>query len=75
MHLVQIDGLFDIDYGAPSPTIVFNDNNLFLAFYVSEPDVSELRIRDTASDRGVCVLKFISCLKYIFIDVNYFYTQ
>jgi hypothetical protein len=36
MELIEIKGLFEMDYGSPSPTILSNDNELFIAFYADK---------------------------------------
>ena len=36
MELIELTGFFTVDYGAPSPTIISNDNKLFIIFYSAE---------------------------------------
>lgn len=67
MELIEIKGLFEIDYGAPSPTIISNDSELFIAFYASkESTLFELQERNTVYDTGIFALKFKTYLKYTF---------
>jgi hypothetical protein len=51
MELVEIQGLFQMDCGAPSPIILSDDNELFLAFYTNDNHI---------------VQKFENCMKYTF---------
>lgn len=67
MELIEIKGLFEMDFGSPSPTILSNDNNLFIAFYADKQ--SSLAIpheRNTIYDTGIFALKFKFFLKYTF---------
>ena len=67
MELIEIKGLFEIDYGAPSPTILSNDNELFIAFYADKESTSAmLQERNTIYDTGIVALKFKRYLKYTF---------
>ncbi len=67
MELIKINGLFEMDYGAPSPTIVSNDSELFIAFYADkEIKTLEPKERNTIYDKGIFALKFKKYLKYIF---------
>ena len=67
MKLTEIKNLFEMDSGAPLPTILSNDNELFIAFYVDRESLSTIpQERDAICDTGVIVLKFKRCLKYTF---------
>lgn len=70
MKLNEISGLLCIDVGAPTPTILSNDNNLYLMFYSNEEgDKAETlreRNRNNVYDRVTYVLKFNLFIKYRF---------
>ena len=67
MELIEIKGLFEMDYGAPSPTILSNDNELFIAFYADKESTSIIpQERNTIYDTGIFALKFKQYLKYTF---------
>ena len=67
MELIEIKGLFEMDYGSPSPIIISNDNELFIAFYADRDSNSfEPYERDTFLDTGIFALKFKIYLKYMF---------
>lgn len=67
MELIEIKGLFELDYGAPSPTILSNDNELFIAFYADKESTSTIpQERNTIYDTGIFSLKFKRYLKYTF---------
>jgi len=68
MKLNEISGLLSIDVGAPTPTIISNDSNLYLMFYSNEEggDTEELNERNSVYDRGIYVLKFNLFLNYKF---------
>lgn len=67
MELIEIKGLFEMDYGSPSPTILSNDNELFIAFYAGKKSSSTIpQERNTVYDTGVFALKFKVYLKYMF---------
>lgn len=67
MELVEIKGLFEMDYGSPSPMIISNDSDLFIAFYADKQSVIiEPQERNTVYDTGIFALKFKSYLKYTF---------
>lgn len=69
MKLVEIKNLFTIDYGAPSPLIIANDDELYLTFYIANEGYQHLDIphqRSESNDIGICILKFKSYLKYTF---------
>ncbi len=67
MDLIEFRGLFEMDTGAASPTVLSNDNELFVIFYGDAPRQSDFpQERNTVYDTGVFVLKFINCLKQTF---------
>lgn len=67
MELIEIKGLFEMDYGSPSPTIISSDNELFIAFYADRESISLLpQERNTIQDSGIFALKFKAYLKYTF---------
>ena len=67
MKLIEIKGLFEMDYGSPSPTIVSNDNELFVAFYADKVNTSPIpQERNIIYDIGIFALKFKHYLKYTF---------
>ena len=56
-----------MDSGAPSPIILSNDNDLFVAFYVDMDDLFSVpQERNVIYDTGIFSLKFKSFLKYTF---------
>lgn len=67
MELIEIKGLFEMDYGAPSPTILSNDNKLFIAFYGESNNAVDMpQERNVIYDSGIFALRFDECLKYVF---------
>ncbi|MES1221433.1 MAG: hypothetical protein ABUT20_38385 [Bacteroidota bacterium] len=67
MELIEIKDLFDMDFGSPSPTIISNDNELFIAFYADKESTSTIpQVRNTIYDTGIFALKFKMYLKYTF---------
>mgnify|MGYP000729907624 CR=1 FL=1 len=67
MELVEIKDLFEMDCGSPSPTILSNDNELFIAFYADVESSSIIpKERNTIYDTGIFALKFDNFLKYTF---------
>jgi hypothetical protein len=67
MELIEINGLFEMDCGSPSPTILSNDNELFIAFYADKKgNFFEPTERNTIYDTGIFALKFKRYLKYSF---------
>ncbi|MDB5131023.1 MAG: hypothetical protein JWR02_772 [Mucilaginibacter sp.] len=56
MKLVEIKGLFNIDWGAPCPLLLSTDNELRVIFYGADNRSPELRIQ--SSDRFIIELKF-----------------
>ena len=56
-----------MDHGAPSPTILSNDIELFIAFYADKENASTIpQERNMIYDTGIFALKFTGYLKYIF---------
>ena len=56
-----------MDRGAPSPTIISNDTELFISFYVDKPTASlEPQERNVIYDIGIIGIKFKLYLKYTF---------
>ncbi len=68
MKLNEILGLLSIDVGAPTPTIISNDNNLYLMFYSNEENIKTeaLRERNSVYDQGIYILKFNHFLSFKF---------
>jgi hypothetical protein len=67
MELIEIKGLFEMDCGAPSPTIISDDNELILTFYSDQEATSPVpQERNVVYDRGVIVLKFYAYQTYSF---------
>lgn len=67
MELIEIKGLFEMDFGSPSPTILSNDHELFLAFYADDKNPSTIpKESNTVYDTGIFAVKFKMCLKYTF---------
>ncbi|MBD1432702.1 hypothetical protein H8B06_07700 [Sphingobacterium sp. DN00404] len=67
MELIEIKGLFEMDFGSPSPTILSNDNELFIAFYADRQNSSTIpQERNIIHDTGIFALKFKVYLKYAF---------
>jgi hypothetical protein len=67
MEIVEFKELFGMDTGSPSPIILSDGGNLFVAFYGDEWDPS--RIPSTGGDDyypGILVIKFIRYQKYTF---------
>ena len=61
MRIEQITEKFQIDVGAPTPTILSNEHNLYLIFYVSKVDPNwdgtTIHMR-TEDDEGIVTVKF-----------------
>jgi len=67
MKLIEIKGLFEMDYGSPSPIIISNDNELFIAFYGDKERLTnQPHERNIIYDTGIFALKFKAYLKYTF---------
>jgi hypothetical protein len=66
MQLIEINGKFNMDTGAPSPFVVTNESRLFVAFYLLGiyGDGEELHMRNTTEDKGVCVMEFKRTLDF-----------
>ncbi|WP_163178130.1 hypothetical protein [Bacteroides sp. 51] len=65
MKLLEIEKEIRIDTGAPMPTIISTDNELYLSFYVDKT-FDDLHQRDIGSDTGIVSMVFNRCLKYTF---------
>jgi len=67
MELIEIKNCFLMDTGAPSPTILSNDNELFVTFYenLEHPFFIEQNGKIT-EDMGIVILKFKRCIKHLF---------
>lgn len=59
MKLIEKNGFFNIDYGAPLPIIISSDNDLYISFYVDDSSETEFKEKRL-------VMKFNLCLKYTF---------
>jgi len=67
MELIEIKGLFEMDSGSPSPTILSNDNELFIAFYADKKRATSVpQERNPIYDTGIFALKFKGYLKFTF---------
>lgn len=66
MKLVEIKGLFEMDYGAPSPMVISNDSELFVSFYANKTSGQIPQERNIVYDTGIVVLKFKTFLKFNF---------
>ncbi len=67
MDLIEFRGLFEMDTGAASPTVLSNENELFVIFYGDSRRQSDFPQEwNTVYDTGVFVLKFTNCLKHTF---------
>ena len=65
MKLIEIKGLFEMDTGAPSPMIISNDSELFVAFYANKERTSAIpKERNIRYDTGIFVMKFKGYLKF-----------
>ena len=69
MRIEEIKEKFDIDVGAPMPTILSNEHNLYLTFYISNvsPDWhgQNVHVR-TDNDDGIVTVKFERFLQFKF---------
>lgn len=67
MELIEIKGLFEMDFGSPSPMIISNDTELYITFYADKyENETEPQERNDIYDKGIFTLKFKSYLKYTF---------
>jgi len=61
MRIEQIKEKFDLDVGAPTPTILSNEHSLYLTFYISNVDPTwdgkTIHMR-TDQDEGIVTVKF-----------------
>ncbi len=73
MKIEQIKEKFEIDIGAPTPTILTNEHSLYLIFYVSNVDPSwngeTIHLR-TNRDEGIVTLKFDKYAQFKFGNPN-----
>jgi len=60
MELIEIKGVFSMDYGSPCPTILSNDNELFIAFYLDKAERS-----DIPQERNLFMI-----LKYVWLNLK-----
>ncbi len=61
MKIEQIKEKFEIDVGAPTPTILSNEHNLYLTFYISNVDPNwngKTTHMRTDQDEGIVTVKF-----------------
>jgi hypothetical protein len=73
MKIEQISEKFDIDVGAPKPTILSNEQILYLIFYTRLIDTSWNGTRDnlkTDKDDGIVTLKFNRFAQFKFGNPN-----
>lgn len=67
MELMEIEGLFAMDCGAPSPIIIATDGKLLVTFYADAESNSPVpQMRNVVYDSGVISIKFTGCLKHTF---------
>ena len=73
MKIEQIKEVFDIDIGAPMPTILSNEHHIYLIFYVSNIDPnwdgSTVHIR-TENNEGIATVKFERFAQFKFGSPN-----
>ena len=73
MRIEQITEKFQIDVGAPTPTILSNEHNLYLIFYVSIVDANwdgtSVHMR-TEKDEGIVTVKFDRFAQFKFGSPN-----
>lgn len=69
INLKELDLKIKMDIGAPSPTIISDEHNLFLMFYIDTPDPNwdgtYVNIRDVSKDQGIACVTFKSYLQII----------
>ena len=73
MQIEQIKEGFTIDAGAPMPTILSNEHNIYLIFYVSnaDPNWNETTInKRTENDEGIVTIKFNRFAQFKFGNPN-----
>ena len=73
MKIEQINENFDIDIGAPKPTILSNEHSIYLIFYVSniEPNWNGETIHlRTNQDEGIVTFKFENFAQFKFGNPN-----
>ena len=73
MKIEQIKENFKIDAGAPTPTILSNENNLYLIFYIDKIDKNwdgtKVHIRNE-NDKGIITIKFDRFAQFKFGNPN-----
>jgi len=73
MKIEQIKEKFNIDVGAPMPTILSNEHNIYLIFYVSNVDPNwdgtTVHMR-TKKDNGIVTVKFNQFVQFKFGNPN-----
>jgi hypothetical protein len=73
MKIEQINEKFDIDVGAPMPTILSNEHHIYLIFYVSNIDPnwdgSTVHMR-SENDEGIVTIKFDRFAQFKFGNPN-----
>ena len=73
MRIERIKEKFDIDAGAPMPTILSNEHNLYLIFYVNNVDPNwdgtTIHMRSD-SDKGIVTVKFDRFAQFKFGNPN-----
>ncbi len=73
MKIEQIKEGFDIDVGAPMPTILSNEHHIYLIFYVSniDPNWDGLTVHmRTENDKGIATIKFERFAQFKFGNPN-----
>lgn len=56
---MEIRVLFEMDCGSPSPTLLSNDNELFITFYIDKQSSSAILLEcNTICDTSIFDLKF-----------------
>ncbi|MFI5159096.1 MAG: hypothetical protein ACHQF4_09540, partial [Sphingobacteriales bacterium] len=70
MKLVEITDIPQMDTGAPSPTIISDDNNLYITYYKGYQRGSDARIVDNYLLNNILVLKFNHTLTFKFGSPN-----
>jgi hypothetical protein len=73
MKIKQIKEKFEIDVGAPMPTMLSNEHEIYLIFYVGEPDSEwdgiKVNVRNE-NDNGIITVKFDRFAQFKFGNPN-----
>lgn len=73
MKIKQIKEKFEIDVGAPMPTMLSNEHEIYLIFYVGEPDYEwdgrKVNVRNE-NDNGIITVKFDRFAQFKFGNPN-----